>query len=138
MKDASYRVALVLHEEYGERLIDLFAQMPVMVIDTPTNKSVVQKLWAFHSRRNQLISVAVHEGDTPFERCIRGVNCARYQFDGVLRTPYTEIEVFGMGLTDDLSRRLMECGFERFEVTEDGFVAFRRPKVYQSDAANAG
>jgi hypothetical protein len=41
-------VGLILDKEYGDKLIDFAAQMPVWIIDTPTNRPSVESYWRNH------------------------------------------------------------------------------------------
>src|SRR5690348_14444239 len=45
-----YCVAIVVDPEFGPRLTELAARMPVWVVDTPTNRSATERIWAAATR----------------------------------------------------------------------------------------
>ena len=45
MGAAPYKVVVVVDREFGEKLFELERSVPVWIVDTPTNKPVVQRFW---------------------------------------------------------------------------------------------
>ena len=43
-----YAVAVVLDLEFGDRLSELAARLPVWIVDTPANRRAAQKHWGEH------------------------------------------------------------------------------------------
>ena len=124
----AYRVGVVLHEDYGYKLARLLWRMPVWVVDTPINQKAAKKIWASHINRNRLrlTTFQVSADDAAKERCLGELSTIGEQAGS---PPYSELEVFGLALTEDVRRGFIEAGFDKFEGTEDGFVAHIRQKV---------
>ena len=142
MKTTCYRVGLVLHEDYGDKLLDLLARMPVWIVDTSSNREAAQKIWASRPGQSHLTGLTTFKvalGDSTVERCLGELSTIDlHHGEHSASPPYSELEVFGLGLTEDVRRGFIEAGFQRFEVTEDGFVAYRARQVYPFSAANGG
>jgi hypothetical protein len=124
-----YRVIVVLDREYGERLSQLVAQGPVWIIDTPTNRTVAQKIWAADPNRSHLDGVTTFKtGSEPSSE--DALICELETIDlhhGIhsANPPYTVIEVIGTSITDRLKGKLSQFGFDQFEATPEGFRTIR-------------
>ena len=117
------RVGIVLHENYGDKLLALLSRMSVWVVDTPVNRAAATKIWA--SRPDQsLTTFKVATGASAADRCL-----GELETIDMHHGEYSELEVFGVALTEDVRRGFTEAGFCRFAVTEDGFVAYREQEI---------
>jgi hypothetical protein len=129
MKTKPYRVGLVLHEDYSSGLPDLAGRMPVWVVDTPSNRKAAQRIWASRPGQSHLTGLTtfkVAADSSAVERCLGELGTIDlHHGEYSASPPYSELEVFGVALTEDVKRGFIEAGFTRFEVTEDGFIAFR-------------
>jgi hypothetical protein len=127
------RVGVVLHENYGDTLLDLLSRMSVWVVDTPTNRAAAETIWASRPDHNKLTSLTtfkVAADASAAERCLGELDTIDlHHGEYSTNPPYSELEVFGLVLTEDIRRRFTEAGFDRFEITEDGFVAYRAQRV---------
>ena len=54
MKTKPYRVGVVLHEDYGDRLVALLARIPVWIVGTPRNCEAAQRVWSSRPSQNHL------------------------------------------------------------------------------------
>ena len=129
MKTKPYRVGLVLHEDYGDRLTELLARMPLWVVDTPSNREAAQRIWSSRPGQSHLTGLTtfkVASDSSAVERCLGELDTIDLHHGEYSASPsYSELEVFGLALTEDVRRGFVEEGFAKFEVTDDGFVAFR-------------
>jgi hypothetical protein len=55
-----YCVFVVVDKQYGERLRELVRTGPVWVVDTPTNRSTAEKLWAERPDASHLEGVTIY------------------------------------------------------------------------------
>ncbi len=107
--------------------------MSVWVVDTPANLAAARTIWASrpdHGKLKSLTTFKVAAGTSAAERCLGELDTidlhhGEYSAD----PPYSELEVFGVALTEDVRRGFTDAGFCTFAVTEDGFVAYREEKV---------
>jgi hypothetical protein len=124
-----YRVIVVLDREYGERLSQLVAQVPVWIIDTPTNCAAAQKIWATDPNRSHLDGVTTFK--TGSESSSEGALICELETIDLhhgshsANPHYTVIEVIGTSISDRLKGKLSQFGFDQFEATPQGFRAIR-------------
>jgi hypothetical protein len=127
-----YRVIVVLDREYGKRLSELVARGPVWIIDTPTNRTVAQKIWAADVNRSYLDGVTTFkaESESSLEDALISELGTIDLHHGVYSAnpPYTVIEVIGASITDKLKGKISQFGFDQFEATPQGFRATRPAK----------
>ena len=125
MKDYGYRVGLILLEDYGEKVTNLLDQMPLWVVNTTINKPVVENLWTCHSNRSDLVLGERFRDDSTMKICMRALSSM--DLNGRLRgrRSYSEVAVFGVAPNDALRHAFAGHGFDRFEETTEGFVAYR-------------
>ena len=58
MARVPYKVYVVVDRGVGEKLSELEKGVPVWIVDTPTNKSVVQRFWDERPGEDHLTGVA--------------------------------------------------------------------------------
>jgi len=123
------RVFVVVDREYGERLGKLAQTAPVWIVDTPTNRTVAQQIWAASPNGSHI------EGVTTFkvgEAC-SSEDILINELDAIdlhqgiysANPPYTVLEVIGTGITAKLKAELSHFGFDDFQQTDQGFRAMR-------------
>jgi hypothetical protein len=125
-----YRIAVVLDPDYGDRLIALSEQMPVWIVDTPTNRTAVEVLWTKsnekHSAELGVTAFKVPTASLPeddFLEILKDVDLhyGEYSHD----PPYTVLEVMGVQISNRVREALRQLGFYKFEAIPDGFIACR-------------
>jgi hypothetical protein len=124
-----YRVFVVLDREYGERLFELAHTGPVWIVDTPLNRTAVQKIWAVDPNRSHLDGVTTFKtGDdsSPEDSLINELDVidlhhSTYSAD----PPYTVLEVIGAEMSERVRSGFCEFGFNEFQTTAEGFRAMR-------------
>lgn len=131
-KEVPYTVGLVLDPQFGEKLVSLNSQIHVWIVDTPANQNIIQQIWAKHS------TPSIERGITTFkvlpessaeERCL-GILSSIDLHHGEYshNPPYSILEVIGLHFKDELKSRFIELGFDRFELTNEGFRAIKSNK----------
>jgi hypothetical protein len=128
MPDA-YRVFVVLDREFGDRLSELAQTGPVWIVDAPLNRAAVQKIWAAHPNRSNLVGVTMFKtGDdsSPEDSLINKLDTldlhhGTYSAD----PPYTVLEVIVARMIERVKTGLTEFGFNEFQTTAEGFRAVR-------------
>jgi hypothetical protein len=125
MKDYGYRVGLILREDYGEKVTELLDQMPLWVVNTPINQLVVKKLWTFHANRSHLVLGERFLDDTTIQICMRALSSIDLNSRLTGRRSHSEVVVNGVAPSDELRHTFADHGFDRFEESTEGFVAYR-------------
>ncbi len=115
-------VALVVDANYGSRLRDLDARMPIWAIRSPTNESAWNPGKSAH--QNSALFKA-DSADATNDNVIGALvdideHFGAHSFPG---NPYVGILVIGATLSADLKTALEENGFKRFRETDEGFEA---------------
>jgi hypothetical protein len=129
MQANPYKVFVVVDRSFGAKLSELERSIPVWIVNTPANNTVVQRFWNEHPDESHLTGVTTFE-DLPSlspEDMLLGEMDAIELHHGSHSAdpPYTVIEVFGMQLTPNAIKVLSEYGFSEFHPTQPGFVATR-------------
>jgi hypothetical protein len=129
MQANPYKVFIVVDRSFGAKLSELERSTPVWIVDTPANKTVVQRFWIEHSDESHLTGVTTF-GDLPSlspEDLLLGKMEAIELHHGSYSAdpPFTVIEVFGTQLTENARKRLSEYGFAEFHPTQTGYLATR-------------
>jgi hypothetical protein len=131
MMATAYRVGVVLHEDYKDKLLGLLARMPVWVVDTPGNREAAVKIWACRPGQSYLTGLTTFKitaDGTATERCLGQLSAIDlHHGEYSVSPPYSELEVFfrshggcGGGLMRQASR---DSGHE------DGFIAYVRSRA---------
>jgi hypothetical protein len=132
MSAAPYKVFVVVDREFGEKLSELEKGVPVWIVDTPTNKPVVQRFWKQRPDEDHLTGITTFNdaaSRSAEDNLLSHLNTIELHH-GVYSAdpPYTVLQVFGTKLTDNAKSVLSEYGFDKFQVTSAGFVT-SRPKA---------
>lgn len=131
MAAVPYRIHIVVDREFGEQLAALEQGVPVWIVDTPTNKSVTQRLWKEQPRESHLTGITIFDDSTsssPEDLLLAeldqiDLHHGPYSAD----PPYTVLEVVGAPLSDRVKKEMSAYGFNEFRTSSTGFIA-RRPQ----------
>jgi hypothetical protein len=126
-----YKVYVVVDREFGEQLTELERGVPVWIVDTPTNKAVVQRFWNERPGEGHLTGITTFNdvNSSSPEDILLGeldsidLHHGSYSAD----PPYTVLEVLGTPLTVRTKNELSTYGFNEFHANSAGFTA-KRPK----------
>ncbi len=129
MPELMNKVALVLEPDYGGKLAPLAAISHVWVIDTPANRAAASEYRALNPRHKPETGITTFkssESASRLETCL-GILSAVDLHHGEYSShpPYSELEVIGVPLSDEVKSAIKDLGFRRCEVTADGFRATR-------------
>jgi hypothetical protein len=126
MSVVAYRVRIVVDESFGERLADLPPGEPVWIAESPANTPVAKRLWTERPGRNHLTGITIFRRDAEQPApLLLGIldqvdlHHGYYSAD----PPYTEVETYGVGLSEAIERSLGDLGFTEFRTTPGGFLA---------------
>ena len=125
------KVYVVVDREFGEKLSELEKGVPVWIVDTPTNKTVVQRFWDERPDKRHLTGITAFKdlASLSTDEMLLGHLETIELHHGPLSAdpPYTAIEVLGTELSAKAKDQLSEYGFPEFHITSTGFKA-SRPK----------
>ena len=124
MSKVNTTIAIVVDENFGERLQSLADQMPVWVADTPTNRTVAEALWS--QAGSNITTFRVSAGDDAAEWChaiLPQVESHHGEYSP--SPPLNSIEVFGARATPTLRDAFSKYGFTISSKRADGFRAVR-------------
>jgi hypothetical protein len=132
MSAVPYKVFVVVDRHFGEKLSDLEQGVPVWIVDTPTNKPVVERFWKERPNEDHLTGITTFNDAALLsaeDNLLSHLDTIELHH-GVYSAdpPYTVLEVFGTQLTDSAKNVLFEYGFDKFQITSTGFVT-SRPKA---------
>jgi hypothetical protein len=123
-----YCVFVVVDKQYGERLRELVRTGPVWVVDTPTNRSAAEKLWAERPDASHLEGVTIYKSSatSPEDALLEELDTidlhhGAYSAD----PPYTILEAIGASATEKVKAELAHYGFNQIFPTSAGFRAIR-------------
>ncbi len=127
MYPAPYRVIVVVDRAFGEQLESIARGIPVWIIDSPTNRDFVEKVWREHPEHSHLKGITIFNSpeDASAERSLLGqldtidLHHGAYSAD----PPYSELEVIGVVLTEAIQTALEQTGFKEIHPTDSGFRA---------------
>jgi hypothetical protein len=126
------KVAIVVDRAFGDRLPALARSRHVWVVGSSANTAVIRGIWqdtpaeARCSMRNGATSF-VDNADLSAEEICAGIAGVVDEHHGELSSdpPWSEIEVFGVGLTPTLRSAFEGIGASAVDSTTDGFVCHR-------------
>jgi hypothetical protein len=124
-------VAVVVDPTFGERLWNLARTSHVWIVKSPDNEEAAQALWrgehddpAAPRKDVTLFNATGESPDSDFLSIIDDVELHHGE-DSYPDSPANVIEVIGTPLADAVRESLAALGFERFEPSASGGVAFR-------------
>jgi hypothetical protein len=129
MPELMNKVALVLEPDYGSKLASLAAISHVWVVDTPANRVAASEYRALnpkHKLETGITTFKAPENASQLETCLGILATVDLHHGEYSSTPpYSELEVIGVPLTDEVKSAIRDLGFGRFEATAEGFRATR-------------
>ena len=132
MKVHSSKVLIVVDADFGERVADLPSGVPIWIVSSPANNSVVGRLREQRPHQTHLTGITTFRSSTTAlaedvlieELTMIDLHHGPYSAN----QPYDEIEVFGVSATPRLRSKLTSFGFADLDLTDNGFRARRRPE----------
>ena len=124
-----YTVCVVVDREFGDRLSELAAEVPVWIVNTTLNRTAAQQLWKERKHEDHLRGVTTFEGSessSPEDLLVSQIDTIDLHH-GIYSAspPYTILEVLGAALSDRIKAELSKFGFTEFSATPKGFCASR-------------
>lgn len=135
MQTPPHKVGIVVDPNFGDRVAELARVFHVWVVESRANTPVIQGVWksgmadaAADPLAVGVTSFAAGEGESPEETCARiAWNVDEHHNESSHDPPWSEIEVFGVKLTEALRDVFEELGATACIPTQEGFVCRRRP-----------
>ena len=129
MIEIPYKVVVIVDRDFGKRLFDLPPDTPVWIVNTPSNEAAAREYWREHPKRSHLTGVTVFNAPAsapPEQMLLSNIDTIDLHH-GVYSAdpPFTQIEVIGSPLTEQIKEGLADYGFHHFQITEAGFAAVR-------------
>ena len=133
LSERRHKVGLVVDRQFGDRLLDLSRSFHTWVVESPTNSPMVQRIWNTERKSAEddsldsgATSFQSSERETPEQMCVRlATDLDDHHGEFGHEPPWSEIEVFGAKLTDEVRQTFRDLGVTVFEVTQDGFRCLR-------------
>ena len=125
-EEKSSQVTLVLDPAFGDGLIPMQELMPVWIVDSPQNQSVVEKIRNTQSSNGVKIitTFPTRERESLGMVCERIVQSLDDHHNEYSQTPgYSELRVIGVSLGDVSLKPFLELNFDQFVQTATGFIA---------------
>jgi hypothetical protein len=124
-----YRVIVVVDRAFGKELESIAREVPVWIVDSPSNRASVEKMWQEHPEPSHLkgITIFTSPEDISAERSLLGqldmidLHHGAYSAD----PPYSVLEVIGVVLTEATKTALEQTGFKEIYPTDSGFRAVK-------------
>ena len=120
---------MVVDRNFGERLGQIPKGVPVWIVDTPSNKDGIRRIWNANPAQDHLsgaTSFSDLESASAEELFLMEVDTIDLHHGPYsANPPYSLIEAFGAALTDRIVEALRDYGFEKFALTATGFTAER-------------
>ena len=130
MTDQLNKVTLVLDPNFGQRLELLAIHSQVWTIDTPANRIIAEKYWQDnpeHTLEMGITTFQVNDNETMEEACLRILDAIDlHHGEYSSNPPYSDLEVIGLPISEQIKCALEGIGFEAIEHTAEGFRATRR------------
>jgi hypothetical protein len=127
MNLAPYRVIVIVDRAFGKQLESIARGVPVWIVDSPSNRASVEKVWREYPEPSHLrgITIFTSPEGVSAERSLLGqldtidLHHGAYSAD----PPYSVLEVIGVVLTDAIQTALEQTGFKELHPTDSGFRA---------------
>ena len=125
---ASPRVAvgLVVNPDFGDRIREMAARVPVWVLDTPMNRKAVLALRASGVAGSASVTTFQSAAENPEDACIQILPAIDLHHGKQSQDPpYLAVEVIGARPTEALRQALQGLALTIIAPHEDGFMASR-------------
>ncbi|HEY4243550.1 MAG TPA: hypothetical protein VGM88_27245 [Kofleriaceae bacterium] len=118
------KIGLVLDPAFGPRILALARSCHVWVVASPDNSPVIREVW--QELGPAVTSFKRAPGEPLQHQCAAVADLIEaHHGEHAQDPPWSEIEVFGVALDDELRDVFADLGATAFEATRDGFVARR-------------
>jgi|SRR6267378_2711596 hypothetical protein len=127
MVESINKVSLVVDRNYGERLQSLVGSGPIWLIDTEVNRKAATEYWQLNPKPKREAAVTTFKylvDDSVSATCLNILGVIDLHH-GKYSGGYSELEVIGAPIGEELRSAITELGFIRFDSTADGFRASR-------------
>jgi hypothetical protein len=121
-----YRVRVIVHPNFGERLAALAPDAPVWIIQSPVNTPVAERIWKEQHNNNHLTGVTtfVAQGGTAEDEFLRILGTVdEHHGPYSSEPPYSLLEVTGCAPSERVIEVLRDRGFTVTTSTSEGFNA---------------
>lgn len=133
MSQIQTKVGLVVDRNFGPRVAPLARSFHVWVIESPGNTPFIKAFWNDEPQPPQydplapgITSFSANDKESPEAACARIADDIDVHHGELSQDPpWSEIEVFGVELSDKLRESFTEIGATSFEPTHDGFICRR-------------
>ena len=115
-----HTIAVVVDRQFGDRITSLASRVPAWIGTSPTNRPVIEMLWANHPEYN-LTCINAGEEDSGEELLLSMLDTIDEHHPS-----WIAMEVYGTPLTSEIASAFAEFGATSFEELPEGFIA-RRP-----------
>ncbi len=132
---SSYKIAVVVDQTFGDKLIELAKHVHVWICDTPVNRQAVQSINAQLEPAGEwngkdVTTFRISEAETPEEMIISRLPTIDMHHNEYSHNPgWLEIEVYGTAATPKLRQKLQDYGVTEFHQAGDGFICLRAEPV---------
>jgi hypothetical protein len=125
-----YKVVLVVDRNFGARIAELARSFHVWAVESPSNMPVIQQAWKTDRDADPLgpgvTSFKARDVESAQEMCARiARDVDEHHGEFAHDPPWSEIEVYGVTLDEQLQHVFVELGAMRCERTENGFICRR-------------
>lgn len=129
----AYKVGIVVDRNYANRIPELARAFHVWVVESPKNSAAIQQFWAGEKSdafgdplETGITSFKPREGESAQALCAGIAEYVDEHHNAYAHDPpWSEIEVYGADLDDQLREVFSDLGATSFEKTEEGFVCRR-------------
>jgi len=127
MNPTPYRVIVVVDRAFGKQLESIARGVPVWIVDSPSNRPSVEKVWREYPEPSHLkgITIFTSAEGVSAERSLLGQLDTIDLHHGAYSTdpPCSVLEVIGVALTEAIQTALEQTGFKEIHPTDSGFRA---------------
>jgi hypothetical protein len=131
MSEQPRSVYVIVDRDFGDRLASLPIDVPVWIVDTPTNTAVAHRLWKERPREIHLTGITtfnISTNDSPEENLLDELDMIDLHHGISSAEPeYRRIQIFGTPLSEKIKLAFADFGFDEFIPTSTGFLATRKP-----------
>ena|SRR5882724_2940858 len=126
MTESNASIAIVVDPNFGERLLSLASQMPVWIVDTPSNRTCAKAFWSHASSVRSRVTTFRVTGDDSEEWCQTIFPQVDLHHGEYSQSPiYDSVDVFVVDPTADLRDAFSKYGFTILSERPNGFRAVR-------------
>lgn len=133
MSQIQTKVGLVVDRNFGQRVAALARSFHVWIIESPGNTPFIKAFWNGEPQSpdgdplaSGITSFTADDKESPEDACARiAGDVDEHHGEFAQDPPWSELEVFGVKLSDKLMEAFKAIGATSFEPTPDGFICRR-------------